>query len=92
MKDEPVITKGAFDSQNLAFWDTTRNRYTCFSRIFSNKVRAVQSNTSPDFLTWSEPRAASLRRRRADGALLHLRHRALPHRAASCSSPFRSAS
>ena len=55
MKDTPVITKGAFDSQNLAFWDTTRNRYTCFSRIGFNKVRAVQSNTSTDFLSWTEP-------------------------------------
>ncbi len=55
MKSEPVITKGAFDSQNLAFWDTTRDRYVCFSRIFLNKVRAVQSNTSGDFLAWSEP-------------------------------------
>jgi hypothetical protein len=55
MKDTPVITKGAFDSQNLAFYDTTRSRYTCFSRIFSNKVRAVQSNHAPDFLTWTEP-------------------------------------
>jgi len=54
MKDTPVITKGAFDSQNLAFWDTTRERYTCFSRIFSNKVRAVQSCTSTDFLSWSD--------------------------------------
>jgi hypothetical protein len=54
MRDTPVITKGAFDSQNLAFWDTTRARYTCFSRIFSNKVRAVQSGTSTDFLTWSD--------------------------------------
>jgi hypothetical protein len=54
MKDTPVITKGAFDSQNLAFFDTTRSRYACFSRIFSNKVRAVQSCTSTDFLTWSD--------------------------------------
>ncbi len=54
MKDTPVITKGAFDSQNLAFWDTTRDRYACFSRIFSNKVRAVQSSTSADFLAWSD--------------------------------------
>jgi hypothetical protein len=54
MKDTPVITKGAFDSQNLAFWDTTRDRYACFSRIFSNKVRAVQSCTSADFLAWSD--------------------------------------
>jgi hypothetical protein len=54
MKDTPVMTKGAFDSQNLAFYDTTRDRYVCFSRIFSNKVRAVQSSTSADFLAWSD--------------------------------------
>lgn len=54
MNEQPVITKGAFDSQNLAFWDTTRDRYVCFSRIFSNKVRAVQSNTSTDFLAWTD--------------------------------------
>lgn len=54
MRDTPVITKGAFDSQNLAFFDITRSRYVCFSRIFSNKVRAVQSHHSPDCLTWSE--------------------------------------
>lgn len=55
MKPEPVMTKGAFDSQNLAFWDTVRGRYACFSRIFMNKVRAVQSNHSQDFLAWTEP-------------------------------------
>lgn len=54
MRDTPVITKGAFDSQNLAFFDTTRNRYACFSRIFLNKVRAVQSHHSTDFLAWSD--------------------------------------
>lgn len=53
-QDTPVITKGAFDSQNLAFFDITRSRYVCFSRIFSNKVRAVQSCTSDDFFTWSD--------------------------------------
>jgi hypothetical protein len=54
MQDTPVITKGAFDSQNLAFWDVTRNRYASFSRIFTNKVRAIQSMTSTDFLGWSD--------------------------------------
>ena len=54
IRDTPVITKGAFDSQNLAFFDTTRNRYACFSRIFLNKVRAVQSHHSSDFLAWSD--------------------------------------
>ncbi len=55
MKPEPVMTKGAFDSQNLAFWDGARRRYACFSRIFVDKIRAVQSNESQDFLTWTEP-------------------------------------
>ena len=54
MRTVPVITRGAFDSQNLAFWDTTRHRYVCFSRISTNNVRSVQSNTSEDFLTWTE--------------------------------------
>lgn len=54
MKSEPVITKGAFDSQNLAFWDSLRNRYMSLSRIFSNKVRAIQSMTSADFLSWGD--------------------------------------
>ena len=54
LSNTPAITKGAFDSQNLAFYDTTRNRYVCFSRIFLNKVRAVQSHTSNDFLAWSD--------------------------------------
>jgi len=56
IEKEPVLTKGAFDSQNLAFWDSSRNRYACFSRIFSaeNKLRAIQSSHSSDFLSWSE--------------------------------------
>jgi hypothetical protein len=54
MRDEPVITQGAFDSLNLAFWDTARDRYACYSRIFADRVRAVQSATSTDFITWSD--------------------------------------
>lgn len=54
MKKEPVLTKGAFDSQNLAFFDTLKGQYRCYSRIFSNKVRAIQSSTSADCLMWSE--------------------------------------
>jgi hypothetical protein len=56
LRPEPVITKGAFDSQNLAFYDNNRSRYVSFSRIFSNKVRAIQSMTSADFMQWSSGR------------------------------------
>lgn len=54
LKPEPVITKGAFDSQNLALWDGERHRYVSFNRIFTGRVRAIQSCTSADFLTWTD--------------------------------------
>ena len=47
------MTKGAFDSQNLAFWDASRGSYGCYSLIFST-VRAIQISASPDFFQWSE--------------------------------------
>ncbi len=54
MQKEPVLTKGAFDSLNLAFWDAARGRYACYNRIFTNKVRAIQSSHSSDFLHWTD--------------------------------------
>ncbi len=53
--DKPVITKGAFDSQNLAFWDPVRRRYVDFHRGFRNGVRDIMTATSDDFRHWSEP-------------------------------------
>ena len=32
--DRPVMTKGAFDSQNLCFYDENQNNYRCYSRYF----------------------------------------------------------
>ncbi len=32
MSDAPVITRGKFDSQNVAFWDGVRQRYVAFYR------------------------------------------------------------
>jgi hypothetical protein len=55
LADKPVLTKGAFDSQNLAFWDPNRMQYVSYYRIFTNKVRAIAYATSDDFLTWSDP-------------------------------------
>ncbi|HIN53404.1 MAG TPA: hypothetical protein EYM79_03760, partial [Planctomycetes bacterium] len=39
---QPVITKGAFDSQNLGFWDVNRSKYVCYSRLFIDGVRSIQ--------------------------------------------------
>ena len=53
--DKPVITKGAFDSQNLAFYDPLGGRYVEFHRGFRNGVRDIMTCTSADFRTWSDP-------------------------------------
>ncbi len=59
-----VITDGAFDSQNIAFWDAERGEYRAYWRYFSAGytdergwkpagVRAIRTATSKDFLTWT---------------------------------------
>ncbi|MFA5191819.1 MAG: twin-arginine translocation signal domain-containing protein [Verrucomicrobiia bacterium] len=64
MSDGPVITKGAFDSQNLAFFDPVRGEYRAYWRIFTagvadgttwkpSGVRAIRTATSKDFLNWN---------------------------------------
>ena len=55
MSDKPVITKGAFDSQNLAFWDPVRSEYRAYFRDFREGVRDIRTAVSEDFLHWSEP-------------------------------------
>lgn len=50
--EKPVIFDGAFDSQNLAFWDEDRKEYRAYWRIFANKVRAIRTATSKDFIHW----------------------------------------
>lgn len=58
-----VITAGAFDSQNLAFWDAARGEYRAYWRIFTagytdergwkpEGVRAIRTATSKDFIHW----------------------------------------
>ena len=32
IREDPVITTGKFDSQNVSFWDTTRDRYVAYYR------------------------------------------------------------
>jgi len=55
MSDAPVITDGAFDSQNLAFWDEVRCEYRAYFRDFRDGVRDIKTATSQDFLHWSDP-------------------------------------
>lgn len=53
--DHPAITNGAFDSQNLAFWDPVRGCYVDFHRKGRNGVRDIMTCTSRDFRIWTEP-------------------------------------
>jgi len=55
IRPEPVITKGAFDSQNLAFWDSLRQRYAEFHRGSREGIRDIMVSTSADFIHWTEP-------------------------------------
>lgn len=52
---EPILTEGAFDSQNLVFWDSLREEYRAYWRGFRDGVRDILTATSPDFYHWSEP-------------------------------------
>jgi len=64
LADTPIITDGAFDSQNLAFWDAERQEYRAYWRYFEKGgkyehddrnpmgVRAIRTATSQDFIHW----------------------------------------
>lgn len=55
MTNKPVITYGAFDSQNLAFWDAIRGEYRAYWRSLDKEIRAIRTATSKDFIHWSKP-------------------------------------
>ncbi|CAL1519379.1 hypothetical protein [Chitinophaga sp. MM2321] len=52
MADHAVITDGAFDSQNLAFWDESRKEYRAYWRWMS-PLRAIRTASSKDFIHWT---------------------------------------
>ncbi len=66
MSDTPILGGlGAFDSQNLAFWDPTLGKYRAYWRIFTAGettdkvwkpagVRAIRTATSDDLLHWGQ--------------------------------------
>ncbi|MBN1819051.1 MAG: hypothetical protein JW828_16955 [Sedimentisphaerales bacterium] len=55
MQPTPIITEGAFDSQNLAFWDSVTGRYRCYFRDFRDGVRDIKTASSKDFIHWTKP-------------------------------------
>lgn len=59
LQEKPVFTKGVFDSQNVAFWSTSEQKYVCYFRTWTGEgyhgFRSVGRTTSDDFIHWSEP-------------------------------------
>ena len=66
LQEEPVLTKGAFDSQNVSFWSEEEQCYVAYFRIFTGGgtdektwqpkgVRWVSRATSQDFIHWTAP-------------------------------------
>ena len=53
LQDQPIITGGAFDSQNNILWSDHEQCYVCFFRTFRNGVRWITRTTSTDFLHWT---------------------------------------
>jgi hypothetical protein len=58
-RDTALVTRGAFDSQNVAFWSDAEQCYALYLRTWTGGefrgFRTVSRATSPDFVRWSEP-------------------------------------
>ncbi|MEZ6047620.1 MAG: hypothetical protein R3C11_18980 [Planctomycetaceae bacterium] len=54
MQEAPVITYGAFDSQNVPMWSEAEQKYLCYLRIFATNHRRVARSESTDFLSWTK--------------------------------------
>jgi len=55
MTPEPIVTKGAFDSQNLVFWDPVREEYREYHRGFNKGVRDIMTAVSKDIRRFPAP-------------------------------------
>ncbi|MCH2589725.1 MAG: hypothetical protein MK004_14780 [Planctomycetales bacterium] len=50
---KPVMTGHAFDTQNIAFWDSRIGKYRSFVRDFDGKIRGIRTATSEDLVNWT---------------------------------------
>jgi hypothetical protein len=62
MRSEPVLTQGAFDSQNVAFWSELEGCYLSYFRTWAGAsdptefkgVRTISRMRSQDFVNWTD--------------------------------------
>lgn len=56
-RETPLITQGAFDSQNVAFWSETERCYVLYFRTWSQGAfagfRTISRSTSTNFADWT---------------------------------------
>ncbi len=71
-RDKPLITQGAFDSQNVAFWSESEQVYALYFRTWTGGgfagFRTISRCTSTNFADWSAPVPMSF----GDTAIEHL--------------------
>jgi len=54
--EEPIQTVGAFDSENVAFWDPLGGTYREYHRGFRDGVRDIMTASSKDILHFPKPK------------------------------------
>ncbi|MBN1623472.1 MAG: hypothetical protein JW903_03805 [Clostridia bacterium] len=62
LSDDPILTDGMFDSQNVVFYDNSINKYRCYYRYFDKEgkaglkpyegIRSIKSSLSSDMQDW----------------------------------------
>lgn len=59
LRAQPLLTQGAFDSQNVAFWSEAESCYALYLRTWTGGgfagYRTISRSVSADFLQWSAP-------------------------------------
>lgn len=59
LSEKSILPYGSYDSLNTVSWDPATKQYRMFDRYWNKGafkgVRAVESRTSKDFVTWSDP-------------------------------------
>ena len=59
LRQDPVFTKGVFDSQNVSFYSEVEKQYLCYFRTWTKTnyggFRTVSRTTSKDFVHWTDP-------------------------------------
>ena len=62
ISEEPILTDGMFDSQNVVFFDNSIGKYRCYYRYFDKQdkedagpyegIRSIRSSVSTDMIQW----------------------------------------